>query len=678
MKEGTANDEKLKSKYVKRRSLSSVEIIPKKLKRQSSRHSSCDFSGPVPNVDMPNTDIGMIPQSFPFPTLVPQNSFNDDAKEKETLRREVYPNSFQAIWPYPTHSPQSAVSTPARRSLPHMRADFVALNHMPKIKYTKKLIQELQQSDTWDVVGSVFVKHSGVRSLILQLAKPLRTDLTHLTLWSRKRLKSSKPTAALASQAQIMEFNNLKQDSIRKNSGSRRKSPARVKSSKSPKTRKERNNRRQDAPRNGQVHKSSTASSTSTKSHKSSGGRNSLAKPKSNVGSCSSTQSQSDDQSQSHSDQEHARSSGVKGDDSKEQKGRNTMPRSVSETNRKAHRDKDFYKNRELSYPPVGFNVYGMAMRPATGIAGYGDQNGSQRDLNLELLHRDSSVRSTKDLFLQEGLNSPHHPQSIGMREAQCMSPHYNDSPSFHQSVSVHRQQSTPKIYHHNNWHNWNQRPVNWSLPKTESLNSPRQHNVHVINPWTNQHPLPARFYKDKYRADRRRVQSGRPRRGANEHIKCLLLAMEGVLTTTEEGPNLPRHIQDMTVKLAQKLCLLKHIICLTGCKLVLISVARLDPSLVEFINNIFKSWGIAPFYSKTPSIRLDKALPEAQRVEEVKRWLTSHNNVMSWCVVDAMDLGALNNGKKRTVMLDGRKGLTREKARTILEILGVDQDLYR
>lgn len=163
--------------------------------------------------------------------------------------------------------------------------------------------------------------------------------------------------------------------------------------------------------------------------------------------------------------------------------------------------------------------------------------------------------------------------------------------------------------------------------------------------------------------------------------IKCLFIDIEGVITTLG-GPRLPRHYREITRSIAKKLLVLKLVVHLTRCKLVLTGAARSYPKFVIFVNTFFKSWGINPFYSATQPFQsenhLVRLLPENKRAQEVEQWIALRN-VKSWCVVDTMDLSILEeDGIERTVMVNGKIGLTKEDGQAILNILGVELDLYR
>jgi len=160
--------------------------------------------------------------------------------------------------------------------------------------------------------------------------------------------------------------------------------------------------------------------------------------------------------------------------------------------------------------------------------------------------------------------------------------------------------------------------------------------------------------------------------------IKCLFLDVEGTLTTTDSFDEIPRSCRDMTPKFAANLLILKHVVYLTRCKLIVTGAIRRDPQLVQDLNKIFKGWGIPPFYSITVPMSVGKILPEKRRAKEVLQWL-KNRNVKTWCVVDTLDLSALDDEKvERTVMVDGRIGLSRADHKSILDILKVEPDLYR
>jgi len=163
--------------------------------------------------------------------------------------------------------------------------------------------------------------------------------------------------------------------------------------------------------------------------------------------------------------------------------------------------------------------------------------------------------------------------------------------------------------------------------------------------------------------------------------IKCLFLDIEGVITPID-GPQLPRRHIELPKVLAEKLLVLKHITYVTGCKLVLTSVARKDRGFIDFVNRILKAWGINPLYSVTrplpKEVGLVRLLPENKRAREVEQWLFSRK-VKSWCVVDTMDLSVLErDGVDRTVMVNGQIGLTPADGRLVVNILGDEPELYR
>merc|ERR1719233_905312 len=133
--------------------------------------------------------------------------------------------------------------------------------------------------------------------------------------------------------------------------------------------------------------------------------------------------------------------------------------------------------------------------------------------------------------------------------------------------------------------------------------------------------------------------------------IKCLFIEIRGVLVTTRENYRLPKRLEDITPKLAKRLLLLKNIIFLSRCKLILIGTARGKPALVEVINMFFKAWDINPFYSVTATLFKEKLSLEKQRAKEVEDWLDSRyasQGIKSWCVVDVINLKAMNTNGKR------------------------------
>merc|ERR1719499_778369 len=191
----------------------------------------------------------------------------------------------------------------------------------------------------------------------------------------------------------------------------------------------------------------------------------------------------------------------------------------------------------------------------------------------------------------------------------------------------------------------------------------------------------PGRRMKRSKRSKRRQKANRANRAQRMMPIKCLFLDVEGVLTTQQDGPSqLPRSIKNITPKLAEKLLMLKLVVYLTRCKLICTSPIKRNPQLIGIVNRIFKAWGIMPFYSVTSSPEEEKGplrlLPSNRRAREVGSWLRSRN-VKTWCVVDTMDLSILDDECDRTVMVDQTVGLSREDSKQILDILGVEPELY-
>ena len=64
----------------------------------------------------------------------------------------------------------------------NLMSDVIALNHMPLVNNPLTIAKELELTDMWEIIGSAFVKHQRVMSLLLELATPLqRQDLPLLT-----------------------------------------------------------------------------------------------------------------------------------------------------------------------------------------------------------------------------------------------------------------------------------------------------------------------------------------------------------------------------------------------------------------------------------------------------------------------------------------------------------------
>jgi len=161
--------------------------------------------------------------------------------------------------------------------------------------------------------------------------------------------------------------------------------------------------------------------------------------------------------------------------------------------------------------------------------------------------------------------------------------------------------------------------------------------------------------------------------------IKCLFINIEGVITPL--NCPLPRCYWEMTRSLAKKLLILKLVAYVSRCKLVLTGITPSDRRLVSLFNSILNSWEINPVYSTTQPFHLEKCIvkmrPENRRAWEVEQWIACRN-VKSWCVVDMMNLSILEkDGIKKTVMVNGNIGLTMEDIQKMLDILGVELDLY-
>jgi len=188
---------------------------------------------------------------------------------------------------------------------------------------------------------------------------------------------------------------------------------------------------------------------------------------------------------------------------------------------------------------------------------------------------------------------------------------------------------------------------------------------------------------KSRSKRSKRRQKANRVNRAQRMMpIKCLFLDIEGVLTAQSEGPStLPRSIRKITPKLAEKLLMLKLVVYLTRCKLICTCSLKKNHQLIETVNVIFKAWGIMPFYSVTAGLPDDhdgplRLLPSNRRAKEVGHWLRTRN-VKTWCVVDTMDLSVLDDECDRTVMVDGLQGMSRDDCKQILDILGVEPELY-
>jgi len=180
------------------------------------------------------------------------------------------------------------------------------------------------------------------------------------------------------------------------------------------------------------------------------------------------------------------------------------------------------------------------------------------------------------------------------------------------------------------------------------------------------------KMQKLKSRRKRKRVSRTQRRKPT----KCLFLHLQGVINT--EDVHLSYDCRDTSENMAKRIILLKHLVYLTGCKLVLTGNARWNAGFVKFVNDSLRIWGVEPISSATRALPLGDVSPEAQRASEVFHWLKTRN-VKNWCIVDTMNLSVLGNMiDNRAILVDDRQGLTWENARAILQVLGVELDLYR
>jgi len=555
-------------------------------------------------------------------------------------------------------------------------SDILALNNIPSIKDgVAKISKELELAERWDMVRIIYSKQNRVRSLVFKVSKPkLKKDLDILTQWAQSRLKSNKIQVEFATKAQINELNEVKKrNRKREKKKSRRKhrrgakslcsmsakSLASLKVTEIQRPEKKSENTTPDGEFDSRGSSSSVYSHTSTSPRQRNRDESGNKRPRSYSFQTKSVQSMSPFDNQN----ERKRSPSNSSQTVQSRSATFLHPQSVQSMSPfDGQREFGFFPPAmsQRGHPGYGpsyhfYETYGVGRSP-TGSQGYRNCITPKQPGKEQMFLHNSANISPKYLVNQgqpaPPNNSPRH------RGVKKISPriqvfNFHPHPQAH-ARSLSERNSMPQL----KWHHWPAQfqPNNRTLEGGHMLMSgPAQHH---------------RTNSANGRIIRMQNMSMKP-------IKCLFLDIKGTLTTTKGSCKLPRNLLDLRPSLAKKLLLLKLVIYLTRCKLILTGGAKRNPALVGFINRIFTKWGIEPFYAITGSFTQENASPSVQRMKEIRYWLDM-NPVESWCVVDAFDLSGLNEGKrKRFVLVDPRVGLTRSNNKSILEILGVESDLY-
>jgi len=557
-------------------------------------------------------------------------------------------------------------------------SDILALNNIPSIKDgVAKISKELELAERWDMVRIIYSKQNRVRSLVFKVSKPkLKKDLDLLTQCAQSKLKSSKIQVEFATKAQINELNEVKKrNRKREKKKSRRKhrrgarslcsmsakSLASLKVTAIQRPEKKSENTTPDGEFDSRGSSSSVYSHTSTSPRQRNRDESGKKRQRSYSFQPKSVQSMSPFDNQN----ERKRSSSINSQPVPPRSSPSLHPQSVQSMSPfDGHREFGFFPP---AMPPRGhpgygpsyhfYETYGVGRSP-TGSQGYRNCVTPKQPGKEQLFLRNSANMSPKYLVNQGQPAAPNNsPRHRVVKQMSPTIPLFNFHPHPHPQArarSLSERSSIPQL----NWLQWSTQfqPSNRALEGGHMLmTGPAQHH---------------RTNSANGRMIRMQNMSMKP-------IKCLFLDVKGTLTTTKGSCKLPRSLLDLRPNLAKKLLLLKLVIYLTRCKLILTGGAKRNPALVGFINLIFTKWGIEPFYAITASFTQENASPNVHRMKEIRYWLDM-NPVESWCVLDALDLSGLNEGKrKRFVLVDPRVGLTRSNNKSILEILGVESDLY-
>lgn len=593
-------------------------------------------------------------------------------------------------------------------------SDILALNNIPSMKPVKdgiaKISKELELVERWDMVRIIYVKHNRVRSLVFKVSKPkLQKDLDLLTLWAQSRMKNTKIKVEFATKEQILEFNVVKKRSRRRDKkksrrkhrkGSRSLSSMSAKSLSSLKDSVLQSPEKKSENTTPDTEFESRGSNSSVYSHHStspSPHRRNRSKPEESGRRKQRSFSLQTKSVQSISPfdvkHERKRSTSVQSQSVPSVNATSMHSQSVQSMSPfDSHHDYNFFPNSRSPRSRQGYgssyhfyDSYGVGRSPS-GNKGCCNCGNSPKLPGKEHMFLHCSANTSPKYLIQQGNTG--HPQSprLDLRGMNSMSSRSSSmSPCspvmhFHQHRQVRspsERNSMPHIGWHTNWH---------------TQFSPNRGALEGGHHSLTRSPQHHRKGSGNGRMIRIPNMSVKP-------IKILFLDLKGTLTTSKGSCKLPRNLVDLRPNLAKKLLLLKLVVYLTRCKLVLTGGSKRKPVIVGFINHILNKWGIEPFYSATASFnqapagplrsnhrtgsraqraaQQDKGSPDNQRMKEIRYWLDM-NPVDSWCVVDALDLSALNEGKrKRFVLVDPRVGLTRTNNKSILEILGVESDLY-
>jgi len=555
-------------------------------------------------------------------------------------------------------------------------SDILALNNIPSIKDSiAKISKELELAERWDMVRIVYSKQNRVRSLVFKVSKPKpKKDLDLLTLWAQSKLKSSKIQVAFATKAQINELNDVKKRNRKRGKRkSRRKHHRGVKSMSSMSAKslaslrvtetqrpeKKSENTTPDTEFDSRGSSSSVYSHTSTSPSQRNRDESGNKRKRSYSFQTKSVQSISPFDVQ----HERERSTSLQSQPVPSRSASCLVSQSVqSMSPYDGHREFGCFPTAMSPRGHPGYSsnyhfyeTYGVGRSP-TGSQGY-RISGTPKQPGKEQMFLHNSANISPKYLVHKGQSCP--PNSPRHRGVKQMSPRLS-ALNFHQHPQVRGRSLSER----------NSMPqMNW-LPNWATQFQPNNRALegsHLLMKGPSQH----------HRTDSAIGRMIRMPNMSVKPIKCLFLDLKGTLTTTKGSCKLPRHLLDLRPNLAKKLLLLKLVVYLTRCKLILTGGTKRNPALVGFVNHIFKKWGIDPFYSVTASFTQENVSPDIQRMKEIRYWL-DRNPVESWCAVDALDLSGLNEGKrKRFVLVDPRVGLTRSNNKSILEVLGVESDLY-
>jgi len=574
-----------------------------------------------------------------------------------------------------------------------IRPHVIALNHFPE-KKLNKFLKKLDRSQSWQVLGYILVKHHKDASLVLEMNKPMKsTDLPKFSRWCQSKMRNKKIAAAWATQPQMFELIAKKVKAWR----STKKAQVPKSSSSHSLVKQGVQNQNVGFLWNGRV--SAQTSGSVTPVWKSPGrpfhySQNLTPQTPSLNGNSDSELDRLRQESDSLLFLEKASNAPVIDDYGKRDRRSVENEAATIQNCQEDHRirsasvlyrnpyapERNYWNPQNLAggslfqvssnpYPYANHpNFVGRADSAPTKSINGADQNLYGHSLSPPTRHQWSNPGQTGwdangQLTYDSGLSLPSPRECVG-------------NYGFSNGGGRQRRYSLPSS---NNLYAYKH-------SKEETLSSGNHSGSEVIF-LSRRYPLQRNSterhtqVKSKSVKKRRKKRKGkiskRPvNRSNRKPIICLFLPFQGVIMT--ENITLPTHCHDATPELAKKLVLLKHIIYLTRCQLVLTGIARHNPAFVQFVNQIFKAWGMAPFYSATVPIALGDISPEDQRAQEIMHWLESRWNTKKWCVLDTMDLTLSSGVMKEAIKVDDRIGLTLNNGRDILRVLGVELDLYK